>query len=72
MPNKIHPKKLLHSKWTKVQVDKKEKHFTVTHIKFDEEQNVIEFLIQAVLTKNDYSIDWRELKNSDNWRLGWK
>jgi len=70
--NKINPKVLINSKWTKVDVSNKEKHFIITVIKFDEEQNVIECVIEAVMTKNEYAIDWRELKESTLWRTGWQ
>lgn len=70
--NRISPKSLLHSKWTKVQVQNKEKHFTVTEIEFDEDKNVIKCLIEAVINHNAYEINWRDLKNTDIWRFGWK
>ncbi|NMP30396.1 TIGR02450 family Trp-rich protein [Thalassotalea sp. M1531] len=70
--NKISPKTLLHSKWTKLAVLNKEKHFVVTHIEFDEDNRVIECEVQAVMTKKTYPINWRELKDSQQWKLGWK
>jgi len=70
--NKVNPKALLHSKWTKVVVNKKEKHFMITSVKFDEDKNVIECIIEAVMTKNEYNINWRELKCIDQWRIGWQ
>ena len=70
--HQINPKKLLHSKWTAVSPVNKEKHFMVTELKFDEEGNVIHCLIEAVLTNREMSIDWQELKNTANWRQGWK
>jgi tryptophan-rich hypothetical protein len=70
--NKVNPKGLLHSKWTAVQVQNKEKHFVITLVKFDDQQNVVECLIEAVMTKNDYAIDWRQLKLIDKWRIGWQ
>jgi tryptophan-rich hypothetical protein len=70
--NKINPKALIHSKWTKVDVRNKEKHFVITLVKFNEQQKVIECMIEAVITKNEYPIDWRELKMSDKWRVGWQ
>lgn len=70
--NKVSPKSLLHSKWTKMDVINKEKHFTIISIDFDEEQRVTECIIQAVINKNEYAISWRDLKNSDTWRIGWK
>jgi tryptophan-rich hypothetical protein len=70
--NKFNPKKLLHSKWTAVKPQNKEKHFLVTEVEFDEEGNVLHCLIQAVMTKNDTSIDWTELKDDSQWLQGWK
>lgn len=70
--NKLNPKSLIHSKWTKVEVNNKEKHFVITVVKFDENQTVVKCIIEAVITKNEYAIDWRELKLSSMWRMGWK
>ena len=46
--NRINPKKLLHSKWTKVHITNKEKHFMVTKVTYDEEQNVVGCIMEAV------------------------
>jgi len=70
--NKISPKALLHSKWTKSNVTNKEKHFVVIKVEFDEKQSVIECVIEAVMSHNEYTLDWRELKNNDLWRIGWQ
>ena len=70
--NQINPKILLHSKWTKVEISNKEKHFIITKVLFDDEQRVIECIIQAVVTKREMAIDWRILKNANQWKLGWK
>jgi tryptophan-rich hypothetical protein len=70
--NKISPKALLHSKWTKVEVTNKEKHFVITKLTTDEDQKVIQCVIEAVMSKNDYAIDWRDLKNSMHWKIGWQ
>lgn len=69
--NKVSPKSLLHSKWTKVDVENKEKHFVIVKTLFDEEQRVIECLIEAVMSKNQYSINWRDLKKPTDWKIGW-
>ncbi|MBU2881454.1 TIGR02450 family Trp-rich protein [Psychrosphaera sp. B3R10] len=69
--NQVSPKALLNSKWTKVHVTNKEKHFLVTSVTFDEWQNVVECKIEAVISNNEYLLDWRELKQADKWRLGW-
>ena len=70
--NKINPKKLLNSKWTALAPTKKEKHFMVTEIEFDEEAVVISCSIEAVMSKRTTPIDWHDLKNDNNWVHGWK
>lgn len=70
--NRIHPKKLLHSKFTAVSPIGKEKHFMVTAVEFDEDQAVESCLIEALISKRAFEIDWRELTNSDKWLLGWQ
>lgn len=69
--NQVSPKALLHSKWTKRNVINKEKHFVITVVEIDEDQRVMECVIEAVMNNNQYSIDWRELKNKDEWKMGW-
>ena len=70
--HRINPKKLLHSKWTAVKPVNKEKHFMVTEMKFDEEDNVIHCVLEAVLTKREEPIDWQSLKNVEQWPQGWQ
>jgi len=70
--NNISPKALMQSKWTKVDVTNKEKHFIVTVVKFDEQQKVVECIVEAVMTKRTYSINWRDLKQPSIWLIGWK
>lgn len=70
--NKISPKSLLNSKWTKLNVLKKEKHFLITTVEFDEQKNVIECIIEAVINHNEYSINWRDLQDKQQWLQGWK
>ena len=70
--NSVNPKALMLSKWTKVDVTNKEKHFIITLVKFDDDQKVTDCVIEAVMSKNEYNIDWRELKLTDKWRIGWQ
>jgi len=70
--NKFNPRKLLNSKWTAVKPVQKEKHFLITELEFDESDNVIGCLIEAVLSNRSALIDWKELENDDNWVQGWK
>ena len=70
--NGINPDKLLLSKWTAAHPQHREKHFLVTEVFSDEEGTGLEVELQAVLTKRSERLDWRTLKNSDTWHLGWK
>ena len=70
--NGINPDKLLLLKWTAAHPQHREKHFLVTEVFRDEEGTVLEVELQAVLTKRSERLDWRTLKNSDTWQLGWK
>lgn len=72
MKNIISPKKLLNSKWTAVKPERKEKHFIVTEVDFNEEGSVIFCLIEAVMTKRATAIQWQDLKDINQWRCGWK
>ena len=70
--NKINPKKLLNSKWTAVNPVKKEKHFLVSELEFDDDGEVIHCLIEAVISNRSEHIDWKVLKDSERWLHGWK
>jgi tryptophan-rich hypothetical protein len=70
--NRIHPKKLLCSKWTATAPINKEKHFIISEIEFDEEGNVVRCVIEAVMTKRERELDWHDLKDPRKWRQGWK
>lgn len=70
--NQINPAKLRNSKWTAVTPLKREKHFLVSDVEYNEENVVIACMLEAVLSKNTYPIDWAELKNEQKWLQGWK
>ncbi|MBT5951372.1 MAG: TIGR02450 family Trp-rich protein [Betaproteobacteria bacterium] len=70
--NRINPKKLLDSKWTAVHPANKEKHFLVNELELDEVDRVVRCVIEAVISNRSQSIDWQELKDTDNWLQGWK
>ena len=70
--NTLNPKKLLNSKWIAVKPSNKEKHFLVTEVEFDEEGVVVHCLIEAVMTRRSFKIDWRALKEGDQWVNGWR
>jgi tryptophan-rich hypothetical protein len=70
--NKVSPKTLIHSKWTKLEVNNKEKHFVITKVIVDEDQRIIECIIEAIISHHEYAINWRDLKNSTLWKIGWQ
>jgi tryptophan-rich hypothetical protein len=67
----LNTKKLLNSKWTAVTPERKEKHFIILETEFDENGVVMRCLMQAVITKREFEIEWRDLKNTQQWRAGW-
>jgi tryptophan-rich hypothetical protein len=67
----INPAKLLTSKWTAVQPINKEKHFLVTRVIRDDKNVITSCIVEAVLTRKDYEMDWRALKNKARWQAGW-
>ena len=70
--NNINPKKLFNSKWTAVTPRNKEKHFMVTEVEFDEENQVVGCVIEAVMSKRAIPIKWQDLKDEKIWIHGWK
>ncbi|MGR5149430.1 TIGR02450 family Trp-rich protein [Photobacterium alginatilyticum] len=69
--NRIHPKALLNSKWTKVHPVHRERHFVVTLVEFDEHHKVKRCVIEAVINRHEYELNWRELTDSLEWQIGW-
>ncbi|BFM49586.1 TIGR02450 family Trp-rich protein [Marinomonas sp. THO17] len=70
--NQINPDKLLLSKWTSRTPQQKEKHFIVTELFRDENDQILECLLEAVINKNQYRVVWQELANIEQWQQGWK
>jgi tryptophan-rich hypothetical protein len=68
----INPKKLLNSKWTAIHPSRKEKHFMIVELEFDEDNHVIDCQIEAVMTKRRFAIQWHELRDATLWLQGWK
>lgn len=71
--NNLHPKKLLLSKWTSRHPQNKEKHFLVIElVEPDEEGAPIEkVVIEAVMTKRQFTIPWKNLRDPIDWYQGW-
>ena len=70
--NRISPKKLLHSKWTATQPRHKEKHFLVTEVHHDAEDNPQSVTLEALHSRREQHLDWRDLKDENDWRMGWR
>ena len=69
--NRVSPKKLLHSKWTAVQPVNKEKHFLVTEVHEDDAGNPQTVTLEAVHSKRERELGWRDLRDTAQWRIGW-
>ena len=69
---RINPEKLLMTKWTAVEPKRKERHFIVTKLIRATDETIVACELEAVINKNNYEIDWRELKNTKVWKMGWE
>ena len=70
--NRISPKKLLHSKWTAVRPVRREKHFVVIKVRRDDAGIVTSCVLEAVHSRRETELDWRDLKDAERWRVGWR
>ena len=70
---RLHPGKLLHSKWTAVKPVARQKHFLVTRVILpDPPDTKVEWVeLEAVYTRRVRRIAWRELLDEAVWRQGW-
>jgi tryptophan-rich hypothetical protein len=70
-------KKLLLSKWTAVHPKNREKHFLVSQVHdplmpSDQQPPKDHIELEAVLSKRRQILLWTELKDSNQWIIGWK
>lgn len=70
--NRINPEKLLLSKWTAVEPVQKERHFIVTRLLRNDDEQIMGCELEAVINKNRVEIDWQQLKDQSDWIMGWK
>ncbi len=70
--NRINPAKLFSSKWTAVAPERKEKHFMVIEVEYDEAGRVVSCTLEALLSRRRIDIQWQHLKDTDHWIQGWK
>lgn len=71
--NPLHPKKLLLTKWTAVKPISKNKHFLVAKVVEPElpEASVVWIDLEAVYSKKQIRIEWRDLRDTSQWKQGW-
>ncbi|WP_233402811.1 TIGR02450 family Trp-rich protein [Marinomonas transparens] len=70
--HQINPTKLLLSKWTSTSPKQREKHFIVIKLIRDEQNTIVNCILEAAITKKQYTIRWQDLKSTENWQQGWK
>lgn len=70
--NRFNPRKLRLSKWTACQPENREKHFLVTELICDEDGTPLQIDLQAVYSGRPQRLDWRELRDSRRWTIGWQ
>ncbi|WP_322980879.1 TIGR02450 family Trp-rich protein [Pseudomonas sp. C11] len=69
---RLNPRKLLLSKWTASRPQNRERHFLVTELLRDEQEQIIGVELQAVLTGRSEHIDWHQLLDTERWQQGWR
>lgn len=70
--NRFNPEKLLLSKWTATRPQRKEKHFLVTELLRDENDVLLQVELQAVHSRRSIQVDWRTLRDDEQWLFGWR
>jgi tryptophan-rich hypothetical protein len=69
---RLNPRKLLLSKWTASRPQNRERHFLVTELLRDEQEQIVAVELQAVLTGRSEQIDWQQLLDTERWQQGWR
>lgn len=71
---RLAPRKLLHSKWTAVVPQGRQKHFIVVRLiePGSPELPPEQVEIEAVHSRRRRVIDWRELRDPALWHQGWR
>lgn len=71
---RLNPRKLLHSKWTAVHPERREKHFLVIECLAppDDEEATESVVLEAVHSGRTRILPWQQLQDSTIWLQGWK
>jgi tryptophan-rich hypothetical protein len=69
----LHPKKLLITKWTAVNPIAKNKHFLgVKVIQPELPETAVQWIdLEAIYSKKQIRIEWRDLRDASQWKQGW-
>ena len=70
--NRVNPKKLLQSKWTAAVPRDREKHWLVTDVRCDAAGVPQTCILEAVHSHREIELDWRDLKRTEQWKVGWQ
>jgi tryptophan-rich hypothetical protein len=71
--NPVNFKKISGSKWTAIRPVDRQKHFIVLDWVRDQNgEPTDEVEIEAILTSSVSVIHWRELEDTNRWRIGWQ
>lgn len=70
--NPVNSKKLLQSKWTAVNPRNRDKHYIVIEVLGDEVGVPRHCVLQAVRSRRDMEIEWRDLRDAKSWKVGWQ
>jgi tryptophan-rich hypothetical protein len=70
--NRIHFRKLLHSKWTARNPSSREKHFEVIGLLPTNNRAPDLVIIEAIYTGRLYTMPWHALRDASRWIVGWK
>lgn len=70
--NPVNPKKLRNSKWTAVESGNREKHYLVTEVQHDIAGLPSHCVLEAVYSRREITLAWRDLADPDRWHIGWQ
>ncbi|AWV90844.1 TIGR02450 family Trp-rich protein [Bradymonas sediminis] len=62
------PKKLMGTQWTAVNVENRRRHWEVIELHLTTD----EVLLRAVIDGHTLRVEWRALRNREDWEPGWK
>ena len=68
---RINPEKLLMTKWTAVET-KRTALLHYNQLIRATDETIVACELEAVINKNNYEMDWHELKSTKAWKMGWE